>query len=156
MSDGFARRHVKRGTVFLVVGLIGFVVDAVIYNLLVFGGGHGPLFELPLVAKSISLLISLAVSYFGNRLWTYRDRGTTMSASEVGRFAVANLIAVLLHLACLWYSRIVLGLDDIASDNLWGTIIGQAVATAFRYVAYTWWVFAAHQRPDERDTREHG
>ncbi|WP_345752390.1 UbiA family prenyltransferase [Microbacterium rhizophilus] len=153
MSRELSRRHMRRGSAFLAVGLVGFVVDAALYNLLVFGGGHGPLFDQPLLAKSLSLLVSLAVSYLGNKLWTYRDRGAPMSASEVARFAAANAIAVLLHLACLWFSRAVLGQADVVSDNLWGTVVGQAVATAFRYVAYTWWVFP-HAADDDPDAAE--
>ncbi|MWB97913.1 GtrA family protein [Agromyces seonyuensis] len=140
---GFLVGHLKRGSVFLVVGLIGFLVDAVVYNLLVFAGGHGPLFDQPLLAKSISLVISLAVSYLGNKLWTYRDRPAPLSSGELVRFLLSNVVAVLLHLACLGFSRFVLGLDDIVADNLWGTVIGQAVATVFRYFAYTYWVFPA-------------
>lgn len=146
-QGGFVTRHLRRGSEFLVIGLLGFVVDAVIYNVLVFWGGHGPLFDYPLVAKAISLLVSLAVSYVGNKLWTYRDRRAPLSTGEVARFIAANVVAVLLHMGCLWFSRTVLGLDDIASDNLWGTVIGQAVATAFRYVVYTKWVFLGPTKP---------
>ncbi|GAA1999696.1 GtrA family protein [Microbacterium ulmi] len=156
MRAGFVTRHLRRGSQFLVIGLVGFVVDAVLYNALVFWGGEGPLFEYPLVAKAISLLTSLAVSYVGNKLWTYRDRPAPLSTAEVGRFIAANAVAVVLHMGCLWFSRTILGLDDIASDNLWGTVIGQAVATAFRYVVYTKWVFVARPEPLHPDPPHDG
>jgi hypothetical protein len=35
----------------------------------------------------------------------------------------------------------VLGLANPVSDNIAGTFVGQGLATAFRYVAYTRWVF---------------
>jgi putative flippase GtrA len=138
----FVLRHLKRGSAFLLVGGLGFVVDAVIYNLLVYAGHpHGVLFQLPLVAKTLSVCCGLVASYFGNRLWTYRDRRGTRSFSQVLRYALVNVAATLLQLACLWFSRSVLHLANPVADNISGTIIGQGLATAFRYIVYTKWVF---------------
>lgn len=140
--QNFVLRHLKRGSVFLVVGGVGFVVDALIYNLLVYAGHpHGLMFHLPLVAKTISVACGLVASYFGNRLWTYRDRAVTRSTRQVFRYVLVNIGATLLQLACLWFSRSVLHLANPLADNISGTIIGQGLATAFRYVAYTKWVF---------------
>jgi putative flippase GtrA len=138
----FVRRHVKRGSVFLLVGGLGFIVDAVVYNLLVYAGHpHGLMFHLPLLAKTISVCCGLVASYFGNRLWTYRDRKVSRSFGQVARFALVNVVATVLQLACLWFSRSVLHLANPVADNISGTIIGQGLATAFRYIAYTKWVF---------------
>lgn len=142
VDSAFIKRHLKRGTVFLVVGGIGFLVDAVVYNILVYGGGTGPLFDLPLVAKTISVGTGLIASFFGNRLWTYRDRrASSRSWGQIFRFAIVNVGATLLQLFCLWFSRHVLGLANPVADNIAGTLIGQALATGFRYVVYTKWVF---------------
>jgi len=137
----FLIRNLKRGSVFLVVGGAGFVIDAVVYNLLVFSGGEGPLFELPLIAKTIAILVGLVATYFGNKVLTYRDRHTPMTLPQVSKYAVANVIAIAMQLACLWFSRYVLGLDGPLADNIFGTFIGQALATGFRYYAYTRWVY---------------
>ncbi|WP_083528035.1 GtrA family protein [Curtobacterium ammoniigenes] len=135
--------HLRRGGSFLVVGGVGFVVDAAIYNVLVFWGGHGVLSSLPLVAKVISIAAASVVTYIGSRLWTYRDRNAEPSLARFSLFALLNLVAIALQLGCLGFSRYVLHLHSPLSDNVSGTLIGQAVATLFRYYAYGRWVFPA-------------
>jgi putative flippase GtrA len=139
-SDWFVG-HLRRGGSFLVVGGVGFLIDAAIYNALVFWGGHGPMFALPLVAKIIAIAGASIATYFGSRLWTYRDRATRQTWQKFAVFALLNVIAILLQLGCLGFSRYVLGLHSALSDNLFGTLIGQGIATVFRYFAYGRWVF---------------
>lgn len=150
----FLLRNIKRGSVFLLVGGAGFVIDAVVYNLLVFGGGEGPLFLYPLVAKTIAILVGLVATYFGNKVLTYRDRHTPMSVRQVSLYAVANVIAIGLQLGSLAFSRYVLGLDSVVADNIFGTFIGQALATGFRYYAYTRWVYRNEPLPSEHPSSE--
>jgi putative flippase GtrA len=141
--------HLRRGGSFLVVGGIGFVVDALVYNALVFWGGHGPLFALPLVGKVIAVASASVVTYFGSRLWTYRDRSGGQTLRSFLVFALLNVIAILLQLGCLAVSRYLLHLDSPLADNVSGTLVGQAVATVFRYVAYGRFVF-----PDDEDAAD--
>lgn len=137
----FLIRNIRRGGIFLAIGGLGFVVDAVVYNLLVFGGGDGILHPQPLVAKTIAVVAGLIVTYGGNKLLTYRDRKVSVSWRQVARYAVVNVLAILIQLACLAFSRYVLGFDTALADNVSGTFIGQAIATGLRYVLYTLWVF---------------
>lgn len=132
-------RQLKRGGAFLVVGGAAFVVDAVVYNVMVFA--PGPLFDYPIVAKIIAIAVASVATYFGNKLWTYRDRRTKASIKQFLVFSVLNVVAILLQLGCLGFSRYVLGLADPVADNIAGTLIGQIVATVFRYVTYGRWVF---------------
>ena len=154
-TRAFLVRNIKRGSVFLLVGGAGFVIDAVVYNVLVFGGGEGPLFDYPLVAKTIAILVGLVATYFGNKILTYRDRHTPMTVRQVSLYALANVIAILLQLGCLAFSRYVLGLDGPLADNFFGTFIGQGLATGFRYYAYTRWVYRNMALPIEHPTAEH-
>jgi len=135
--------HLRRGGTFLVIGGIGFLVDAAVYNGLVFWGGQGPLFSLPLVAKVVAIAVASVVTYLGSHFWTFRDRSSAVSARSFGAFLAVNVVAILLQLACLGFSRYVLGLDGPVADNVSGTLVGQVLATAFRYVAYGRWVFPA-------------
>lgn len=137
----FLIRNIRRGGIFLAIGGLGFVVDAVVYNLLVFGGGEGPLYAFPLVAKTVAVIVGLVVTYIGNRVLTYRDRKAAASFSQILRYAVVNVLAILAQLGCLAFSRYVLGLDSPLADNIAGTLIGQGLATALRYTLYTLWVF---------------
>lgn len=136
----FIIRNLRRGGIFLAIGGLGFVVDAVVYNLLVFAG-PGVMHSMPLLAKTIAVIAGLVVTYVGNRLLTYRDRKTTASLAQVARYAVVNILAIAVQLGCLAFSRYVLGLDTVLADNISGTLIGQALATGLRYALYTLWVF---------------
>lgn len=138
---GKVRALLQRGGAFLVVGAIGFVVDAGTYNLLVFLGGEGPLFHLPLVAKIIAIGVATVVTYFGNKWWTYSDHEGDTGARHILTYAALNVMAIGLQLGCLGFSRYVLGLDSPLADNVSGTLIGQAVAMGFRFWAYGKFVF---------------
>jgi putative flippase GtrA len=141
-SAGRIPAALRRSAAFLVVGAIGFLVDAGTYNLLVFAGGEGVLYHWPLPAKIIAIVAATVVTYFGNKWWTYGQRGGS-TARQYLMYALLNLIAIGLQLACLGFSRYVLGLSTPLSDNLSGTVIGQIIAVVFRYWAYGAFVFTA-------------
>jgi putative flippase GtrA len=145
---GRLRKLAKRGGAFLMVGGVAFLVDALIFNLLVFGfalTGSGPLFEAPLVAKTLAIVVATLVTYVGNRYWTFGSRHIERRLSRYVVFVLLNIAAIGIQLGCLAFSRYVLALDSIVADNVSGTLVGQALATLFRFVTYDRWVF-----PDER------
>ncbi|MFD6155665.1 GtrA family protein [Nocardia sp. NPDC060256] len=135
------RTALRQGSAFLVVGAIGFLVDAGTYNLLVFWGGEGVLYHYPLPAKIIAILVATVVTYFGNKWWTFAHKKTDNPGREYLLYAVFNVVAIGLQLGCLGFSRYVLDLSSPLSDNISGTLIGQIVAVIFRYWAYDKFVF---------------
>ncbi|WP_084351249.1 GtrA family protein [Millisia brevis] len=143
--EGLGR--LRRGGAFLVVGLLGFAIDAGTYNLLVFFGGRGPMFEQPLMAKIIAIVVATVGTYIGNRFWTYGDRPPPQNRMrQYVLYAVLNVVAIGLQLSCLAFSRYVLDLATPLADNISGTLIGQAVAVVFRYWAYGRFVFVDEGR----------
>ena len=132
---------VRRGGAFLVVGAIGFLVDAGTYNGLVFWGGDGPLHRAPLLAKIIAIVLATVVTYAGNKWWTFAHKRGGSPAREYLLYAVFNAVAIGLQLGCLGFSRYVLDMSTPLADNISGTLIGQIVAVAFRYWAYDTFVF---------------
>ncbi|MEU7221232.1 GtrA family protein [Nocardia iowensis] len=153
-ADGSLVRKVltalRQGSAFLVVGAIGFLVDAGTYNLLVFWGGEGVLYHYPLPAKIIAIAVATVVTYFGNKWWTFAHKKTDNPGREYLLYAVFNVVAIGLQLGCLGFSRYVLDLSSPLSDNISGTLIGQMVAVIFRYWAYDKFVFTgARERDDE-------
>jgi putative flippase GtrA len=137
----------RKSGAFLAVGGVAFVVDAVTFNLLVFGfGGDGPMYDDPLVAKIIAIVVATIVTYIGNRYWTFGTRTLQRRFSRYVIFVALNLAAILIQLGCLAFSRYVLGLEGIVADNIAGTFIGQALATVFRFFTYDRWVF-----PDDHE-----
>ncbi|GGH37539.1 GtrA family protein [Microbacterium album] len=150
MTQNAAVKRGKQAGAFLVIGGIAFLVDALVFNLLAFWvTGRGPLYDLPLVAKIIAIVVASVVTYVGNRYWTFGDRRLQRRMSRYALFAVFNLIAIGLQLGCLAFSRYVLGLEGPLADNISGTFIGQALATAFRFFTYDRFVFP-HDPPPQR------
>lgn len=142
MARASAKKRAQQGAAFLVVGGAAFVVDAVVFNLLAFWvTGVGPLFDQPLLAKIIAIVLASLVTYVGNRYWTFGDRHLPRQWSRYLLFALFNLVAIGLQLGCLWFSRYVLGLEGPIPDNISGTIIGQGLATVFRFLTYERFVF---------------
>lgn len=131
---------------FLIVGGIAFLVDAGIYNLLVFFPNlDGILHDQPIAAKIIAIVVASVWTYFGNRVWTFRKRNLTRSFTRYAKFVLVNAVAIGLQLGCLGVSRYILGLDGPVADNISGTFIGQALATYCRYVGYDRFVFREKQ-----------
>jgi putative flippase GtrA len=147
MSTSSTRRIVT----FLAIGGLAFVVDAATYNILVFGPTHDTFNERPITAKVIAIAAATVASYVGNARLTYADRDVRMSGRQLGAFAVVNVLATLLQLGCLAFSRYVLDLDSPLADNVSGTLVGQSVATVFRYLTYGRLVFrSAPPLPTDR------
>lgn len=153
MSPHTVTAKAREAGAFLVIGGFAFLVDAASYNLLVFWvTGEGPMFHQPIAAKIIAIVLASLVTYVGNRYWTFNSRHLPHKWSRYLLFAIFNLIAIGLQLACLAFSRYVLGLDSLLADNMSGTFIGQALATVFRFVTYDRFVFR-HQ--DQTGADEH-
>ena len=142
---------------FGVVGMIALVVDIGLFNILRFAGGEGPMYDKPLTAKAISVIVATTVAYFGNRYWTFRHRGRTNMGREYLLFFVLNGVGLLIALTCLWFSHYALGLTSALADNISANVIGLALGTLFRFWSYRRWVFPevpdnpADQELAERD-----
>ena len=77
---------------FGIIGLIAFVIDIVIFNFLRFAGGEGALYDKPLTAKFISVLVATTFAFAGNRHWTFKDRGRSSFRRQYTLFFIFNTI----------------------------------------------------------------
>lgn len=126
---------------FGVIGLVAYVIDLTVFNLLRFAGGEGPLFDKPLTAKVISVLVATTFAYFGNRHWTFRDRTRSSFRREYTLFFVFNAVGMVISLSCLWISHYLLGFESALADNISANVIGLVLGTIFRFWGYHNWVF---------------
>lgn len=147
------RRLLAEIAKFGTVGVLAYVIDIGTYNLLVFGGGDGPLHDKPLTAKTISTLLAMVVAYVGNRQWTFKAYGRHGVLREIGLFLLANLAALVITLLPLALSRYALDLRGPLADNISGNIVGVGLGTIFRFWAYRTWVFPPEPVPTT-DTAE--
>jgi len=126
---------------FGVIGLSAYVIDLTVFNLLRFAGGEGPLFDKPLTAKVISVLVATTFAYFGNRNWTFKDRTRSSFRREYTLFFVFNAVGMIISLSCLWISHYLLGFESALADNISANVIGLILGTIFRFWGYHNWVF---------------
>ncbi len=122
---------------FGVVGLLAFVVTDAGTNLLHFRAGQGPL-----TANVIATVVAMAVSYAGNRYWTFRDRQRSGVRREGILFFLLNAVGLAIQLACLGFAAYLLGLHGKLSYNV-ALVAGILLATLFRYWSYRTWVWRA-------------
>lgn len=122
---------------FGIVGVLAFVVTDAGTNLLHFRAGQGPL-----TANVIATIVAMAVSYAGNRYWTFRHRQRSGVRREGILFLLFNGVGLGIQLACLGFATYLLGLHGKLSYNV-ALVGGIAAATLFRYWSYKQWVWRA-------------
>ncbi|MGW4927877.1 GtrA family protein [Agromyces sp. NPDC004153] len=131
---------------FGVVGLIGLVIDVVLFNLLrlgVFGDDHWA--QSAIGAKTISTTVAIIFNWLGNRYWTFRRHRRRNYVREFVEYAIVSIGGMLIALACLWISHYGLGYTSLVADNISSNVVGLALGTAFRFLLYRYWVFGHHR-----------
>lgn len=129
------------------VGGFAFLVDLVIYNLLLGQGLE------TLIAKAASTTVATTIAFLGNRFWTWRDEGDHVSMTrQYTTFFVLNLIGLGISLACLAISHYGLGAiwapaRSRLADNIAGLGVGTALGTLFRFWSYRRYVFRVNAAP---------
>ncbi|MGF7234262.1 MAG: GtrA family protein [Frankia sp.] len=124
------------------VGGLCYIIDVVVFNVC-----HGVLHTGPLTAKTISTVVAGSCAYVGNRHWSFTHRARTGVRREYSLFIVLNGIGLGIALACLGFSKYVLGMDSTLAVNISGNVIGTGLATIFRFWAYKRFVFLHHDHP---------
>ena len=126
---------------FGVIGLVAYIIDLTIFNVLRFAGGEGPLYDKPLTAKVVSVLAATTFAYFGNRHWTFKDRSRSSFRRQYTLFFVFNAVGMIISLSCLWVSHYLLGFESALADNISANVVGLVLGTVFRFWGYHNWVF---------------
>lgn len=143
-------RVLSYGLKFGVVGLIGFVVDVGVFNLLRVGvAGEDHFWQSPIGAKIASVSIAIIVNWIGNRYWTFRDHRRKNFVLEFIEYVAVSVGGMLIGLACLYVSHYVLGFTSLLADNISSNVIGLGLGTVFRFGFYRFWVYG-HHRADSR------
>ena len=129
---------------FMVTGGLSTLTSFLVFNFL----AHGLyLTDRPwLAAHAITAFIlanvcGMLVSYRLSRYWTFRHRPPVHPDGGRTAFFVINLITMPLAIACLWFSRHVLGLTDPLADNVAGNVVGQLIGQVARFYLFRRYVF---------------
>jgi putative flippase GtrA len=134
---------------FGVIGVIGFVVTEVGFNLLHFDAKLGLL-----TSDVLATAIAAVVTFAGNKYWTFRHRAGHGTARETIIFVVLNGVGALIQYAFVWTAKNGFGVSDKYLLNV-AFLIGIGVATLFRFWSYRKWVWGklAEEPPAEASPR---
>ena len=124
---------------FGVVGLAGFVVQLGVQNALHSGAHIGAITSL-----TIAYVAATAVTFVGNRYWTFKHRKGKGLRHETILFVLLNLVGYGIQVGIVDLAYYELGYKSGLAYNL-ATIIGIGLATLFRLFAYRKFVFNNHQ-----------
>ncbi|HEU5110414.1 MAG TPA: GtrA family protein [Micromonosporaceae bacterium] len=135
------------------VGAVAFVVDTVVYTLLLSRDME------TLTAKTLATVVSATVAFLGNRFWTWRHRERSGLAREYSLYFFFNVVGLAIGLAVLGISHYGLGslwpgiFQTTLGDLIAANIVGTAFGTLFRFWSYRRFVFLAPQVDDEESTQ---
>ncbi len=128
------------------VGLVGLVVDIVLFNVLRLTVLDPQIIaEGPIIAKVLSTSVAIIVNWVGSRYWTFRLEHRRPAGREVVEFALVSIGGLLIAVACLAISRYVLGFTSLLADNIASNVVGLALGSVFRFALYRTWVFDARR-----------
>ena len=139
-------RLVKYALKFGVIGAIGFVIDASIFNALRLGVlGTGHFFQGPIGATIISTGIAIIFNWVGNRYWTFRAHRRKDWFLEFLEYGAVSIAGSLIGVGVLWVSHYALGFDNLVADNIAKNVIGLGLGTIVRFALYRYWVYGLHR-----------
>ncbi|HEV2451493.1 MAG TPA: GtrA family protein [Streptosporangiaceae bacterium] len=130
------------------VGLAGFIVTELGFNLLHFDAGLG-LFT----SNALATAVAAVLTFTGNKYWTFRHRAGYGTAREAVAFFALNAVGALIQYACVWIARYAFGATDKIMLNV-AFFLGIMLATVFRFWTYRTWVWHANLAEPPIDSSE--
>jgi putative flippase GtrA len=127
---------------FGIIGGIGFLVTEGVFNLMI--SDHQATFT----ANAVATLVAAAVTFVGNRHWTFRHRERTGMGRETLVFFALNAVGVGIQQACLLLAQAEFGRHDKLTLNV-AFLVGVGLATMFRFWSYRKFVWLAQSGPPD-------
>src|SRR5215471_3201098 len=130
------RQLIHEGFKFLVIGAVGFAVTFGVANALHPIGKYK--------AITIATILATAMTYLGNRYWTFAHRESKGTTRDSTMFFVLNGAGLLIYYGCI-------GLIDLAGlghSVAWynvALVVGTGLGTLFRFWSYRKWIW--HEKP---------
>jgi putative flippase GtrA len=133
------RKELKRFIKFMVVGVIGAVVDFGSYNLLIELAGLSPE-----VAGSISFALAICSNFTWNRYWTYPDSRSKPISQQFVQFFIVNALGIVIRLPVIALTRGPFGAIAerlLALEAATASSLGNNVALAVAVIIVMFWNF---------------
>lgn len=135
-SSAWGEAGLRRLPGFVLVGTIGFLVDAGILTALVtgFGAGHYG-------ARAISFTAAVTATWYMNRRWVFERIAAHKRSREYTSYVVVQVIGAVINLSV--YVAVIELIPILARTPVIPLAIGAAVALLFNFGASSRFVFAA-------------
>lgn len=131
---------------FGIVGGVGFVVQFGVQNELHIGLGIGPT-----ISVGAAFCVAAAVTFVGNKYWSFRHREGRGLGAEAVTFFVLNGVAFFIQEGLVDAVYYGLNLRDALTFNA-ATFVGIGIGTLFRLYTYRKFVFRARPAPVPAET----
>jgi putative flippase GtrA len=142
---GTWRLIVKELSAFGVVGGVCLLLDLGLFQLLYAEVGVDAV-----LAKLIAAVVSTTAAFLGHRFWSFSHRTHTQLHRDYVRFALVNVVTLLLSLAIVAFVRYPLGQESALVLQI-ANVASIGIGTVIRFLVYRAWVFPARaeQEPAE-------
>lgn len=132
---GLSRLPVRELAKFGVVGTLAFLVTGSGSFLLHVHVGTGPL-----TSSAVAIAAAMAISFAGNRCWTFRHRQHTAIRRESARYVTIQGAGLAVQLSCVALTAHVLRQHGVPSYEA-ALVIGTGLSAAIRFWSYREWVW---------------
>jgi putative flippase GtrA len=123
-----ADSRAKEPAGFLVVGTIGFLVDAAILATLFHLAGLNPF-----TSRVISFSVAVVTTWWLNRSWTFSHRASRRRGREFARYLLVQFAGCAINFAV--YSAAIVGSTTMAAYPTAALAVGSLVAMVFNFIA---------------------
>jgi len=120
---------------FVLVGAIGFLIDAGILTALMTGFGFGPY-----GARAISFTVAVTATWYMNRRWVFERTGVRMSGREYTSYLLVQVIGAVINLSV--FVAAIEFVPRLANTPVIPLALGAAVALIFNFNASSRFVFS--------------
>jgi len=128
-------RLVRELGAFGVVGMVCFVADLAVFQLLYAYAGTGAV-----TAKLVAGVVSTTLAFLGHRFWSFARRARTGLPREYSRFLLVNAVTLLLSTAIVGIVRYPLAQESPLVLQV-ANVGAIAAGTVLRWLVYRRWVF---------------
>ena len=120
---------------FVLVGAIGFLIDAAILTALMKGLGFGPY-----GARAVSFTIAVTATWYMNRRWVFERNAVRMTSREYTSYIAVQVIGALINLSV--FAAVIEFVPDLVEMPVIPLAVGAAVALVFNFGASSRFVFS--------------
>jgi putative flippase GtrA len=124
---------------FSAVGTFGFVCTLTSSFLLHVWAGIGPL-----ISSAIGIAVGAAISYAGNRYWTFRHRQHAAIRGDSIRYLTIHGAGLVVQFSCVAFTAFVLRQHGALSYDV-ALVIGTGLGAVIRFWSCREWVWPPHR-----------